>query len=693
MSLRSLPSEVLALILDGENSFLTLELWKTGDSLLMAKLRNRGIEHMDLHSSETRGAPLWPRCLKEFKLRSLRFTASKTAAPLRLVAAELMRLHVGLETISFDFYEALNWFIEPPADECKIVGFGDFNPSFTLKTNDSTNDPSSIFNAKSWLDFYRSEEGDATPSKRRKIASVESQETLSDRWSPLKAFPNLRSLTLVCHGRFARSRLCAFPSLTSLALTPTAAVNCSSLTSLKTLSLCDTLAKDRLELTLKLCPTSLTTLNCGSSTVKDFLSNQVWTLYPNLRTIGDFTFIVDPYKTTPLVPGQTPSAPHQALVARYDNVASAPLMPPLLESPPHFHLASRLITLDLNWLGFDEQHFCLLPRTLRTLNLVSFMCEGLEPDRLFDLGAAVIQGADAPLWHQCKQELLSYGLTRKGVDMDWIETYIGRVERGMLFGLPVGLTRLRSDHHIYRLDETLLLPPKLTELDTRLKSTHNTFFNSLPPFIADLSIYFQGDPMGANCPRFKRMAYLRSIRIECNTSIIPLLAWLPTGLSSLELHGTSALMTSTVISALPARLESLRIGNLIIDFSALPRSLRDLRYHGSPIAAAQIKDLPPRLERLTCNTNLTTDSLFDLPRTLRVLDASKSYKGLTLPVQPLQSMPGWRNLLDTMRPFYRVFELSETELGNMLVLGHDDASNGTRPHTVSEIKHTHPFPN
>lgn len=114
MSINTLPPELLAQILNDENSSLILSLWKTGDRILQSKLKNHGIAHMDLRHMEVKSQfwnSKWPRCLKEFRLRSLTVSLPSYAPQqLHIIRSELMRQHPMLESLSLHFKGAIELF-------------------------------------------------------------------------------------------------------------------------------------------------------------------------------------------------------------------------------------------------------------------------------------------------------------------------------------------------------------------------------------------------------------------------------------------------------------------------------------------------------------------------------------------------------------------------------------------------------
>lgn len=114
MSLALLPTEVLRNILDGESSFLVVELWKCGSLNLNAKLGHGGISDLILRSSNlTDSVGRWPRMVKHLRLNSLAVYAKNfigTHDMLRqeftLLNPSLKRLICGCDELFWVFFES-----------------------------------------------------------------------------------------------------------------------------------------------------------------------------------------------------------------------------------------------------------------------------------------------------------------------------------------------------------------------------------------------------------------------------------------------------------------------------------------------------------------------------------------------------------------------------------------------------------
>lgn len=100
MKFSDLPPELFQAILNGENSWAAIELWKTGDRALNAKLANSGVTRVDLVDNHGDSTSRWPRCLTSFKLEHLSIIRiSGTLYDAASLRSELQQLHPGLRSL------------------------------------------------------------------------------------------------------------------------------------------------------------------------------------------------------------------------------------------------------------------------------------------------------------------------------------------------------------------------------------------------------------------------------------------------------------------------------------------------------------------------------------------------------------------------------------------------------------------
>lgn len=112
--LSSLPSEVLALILSSDASFLVLNLWKCGDTTLNYRLAEGGCVEVDLNCTRSEKS-FWPSSLlaKLKKLRILRIRRRLMISPESFCeTVDLFSLPSTLLELTLDFEGATNGFLK-----------------------------------------------------------------------------------------------------------------------------------------------------------------------------------------------------------------------------------------------------------------------------------------------------------------------------------------------------------------------------------------------------------------------------------------------------------------------------------------------------------------------------------------------------------------------------------------------------
>lgn len=102
MILKELPLDVLRSIFDGEHSFLVIELWKCGDSLLNQKLSKGAIKNMKLIARCIVNTPnRWPTLLKFLRIESLSIESIASLGAHETVRKEICCLHKGLRRLEY----------------------------------------------------------------------------------------------------------------------------------------------------------------------------------------------------------------------------------------------------------------------------------------------------------------------------------------------------------------------------------------------------------------------------------------------------------------------------------------------------------------------------------------------------------------------------------------------------------------
>lgn len=126
MWLKELPTGILALIFNDENSWAVIELYKCGDTRLNSQFRKGGITEVVLVHNYLRTLGRWPRCLKEFRLEKLEIQQISGLCTTPTLRNELKQLHRGLKSLSVTCSDALLAFFgelsppiknEPDSDE------------------------------------------------------------------------------------------------------------------------------------------------------------------------------------------------------------------------------------------------------------------------------------------------------------------------------------------------------------------------------------------------------------------------------------------------------------------------------------------------------------------------------------------------------------------------------------------------
>lgn len=638
MSLNLLPSELLAQILDGKFSSIVLNLWKTGDRLLQWKLKNHGIKHLYLDHVEVRGhqwSCKWPQCLKEFRLGSLSFSG-RLDGDLRY---ELMQLHPTLEVLTLSMHGAAVYFAESTK---------------TLPTASSASLSADI-----------AQLGTQPP--------LDTQSVLETDWNPSKALPSLTSLSLWDSDKTPR-KLVSMPTLTHLGLR--SPLDCSSLTSLVSLEI--RWLDEQCRVVLQNCPKTLTTLKIEA---KNWHFKDELALFPRLTTL--FT---PKGLSGPLPPVLPHFVSNMDLTKDLPNDVDGWLGPDTVnvragwpgsktifsDFLPRWSNITTLITLDAD---YHPSYFRYLPRTLKVLHF-----KGAE-DAIFEQaqisGIASIRGPEASEWSKCKQLLLSYQNTNRGLNAAWLNAYIARVENGALCGLPVGLTRLKitcyslpwTGSHIF------ILPPLLRWFDVYELPNYgtSTFCRMLPPFLDELILSEESGNYvhSALGERLFMLQFVRNIEIRIDAEkafiTIPLL---PRSLFRLYMYITTGTLDVSILALLPSHLSEFSFGcskpvsqsNWV---GLLPRCLTLLNAceQTLPFCASEFPNLPPTLTNLKANvTSLSLRSLYSLPKHLHLVKFWILDDNVGTEEDPPITHDDWIFFEIFYRSFKRVFDKDEADI-------------------------------
>lgn len=612
LSISELPPEVLAQILDGPLSFAAVEFWKTGDSVLRSKLTRKGIRHVDLRHSRPKSSAIWPKCLKEFQLLSLRLVnRNGSIRDLLTVYTELRQLKSGLEHLELRFWDAgmvffydglkLDPSVLTPSKRLILAEFEKANAGLD----------SSSHNAVPF--------SEAQTSLRHLILDeVENagsilHDGLFSLLPPSLTHVNLRGMRI---GRPLHNFSNLPAGITQLIL-PLRAINVSNIRAL---------------------PSRLTNVGFGFSHDALALLNEEPNILPNLLQFphdGTFSSFED---STIIVRGKKKQWPSNLTALSFvgdaaqgffdslpvrltelnlvtSNVVVSPnwIENVLPQSLAALHVGSipwKDITPTLRWpsnmahLSFtisserSEDIYHCLPRTLKTLSLSSRPCDDVSLDQnaidsLLIRGQRIIDQFENQRWSSLQTELLLQN--NHGTWRDWCPAYIAQVSRGALLGLPLGMTTIHLSSLITHHTMGLLIPPCVTKLhlsDTRVWKT-STFFELLPPSLTSLSL---ADNIGEAKDLDVKQWSLTNVQSPSNSALYN------SKLEELSIHFT-------------------RLQNIHLLFPLFPIALKSLSLRGA-IDMKGLQCLPPNLKSLTLNSpSLPNEQWVQyLPRSLETLE-------------------------------------------------------------------------
>lgn len=736
--LRTLLPEVLSLILNGPMSWAAVELWKTGDASLMANLRNGGVVDMDLSLYTARPGSRWPGCLKEFKLRRLAVKSNIEIASVSLLRKELMALNRDLRELSLDM-------------PCAMEAI------FNLDGSDAPSKATTPFTLLGSM---------PTPKVPKLIE--ENLADFSDLWS-IKAFEKLETFSFT---GFEKERLKALNEV-STALIPRS-VTCLHIGSVGGVA-------------PKALPPSLThfTLDVWNApneafivdlpkTIEEFSGVKLpfeqqcyaYQVLPNLKKVSAWELNIEEVHDLFQKLGRWPRGVTTALLDDEDENVLLPLSPYLqhlwaTQLPPMWinNLPPSLTSinaLSIDWTSltdnqiwpkslthlslqmsaFEALYFRKLPRTLKNLAFTGSPANRPHGENreelMLQLGLAAIQHDDANQWALCKQDLLELSTRHERVHEPFVKSYIEQVEKGGLYGLPIGLTSLSLGDLPFWHGANILCPPNLLTLSIhspKLAENAN-FFDHLPPYLREFSSS-ESKGMGAKSlrswdllltpqgsPHFLNMQHLTSIVITTYDEHFPgnFMSLLPRSLRNLELNAIECAIDAQNLSTLPEALFILRLGVATILpanawLHALPRSLAQLELLDSKLKVHEndLINCPPSLTILSAHFDqITLPSLMSLPRAMRRLNTgvkptnplenlrtkgkpalsllaiASSFGNIADPTLQaanstsadhgngaypnLLALPGWKHLATCYVPFWKIFKAPVSDLMQVLQL-------------------------
>ena len=693
MKLSDFPPEILQEILNGPHrSPLVVELWKTGDRVLMSTLVNKGVTDMNLRCRNAHSTSRWPKCLKHFKLERLAFRMASSVYTTNVFRQELEQLHSGLKYLQIYATNVLDAMFPPSKSTNSVPADDEPLPSKRPKTQDSDQ---------------------ATP-----------HHTL---WDLNHTWPSLEHLELG-HGQHF-STPSSWDDPRTLALMPR---------NLTFLGLPDSQLRPVLELMppnlttfrvwpqsllpedLRQLPKTITDLHHSVSDDGLLLLSRDRDLFPHYSYPPLHARATDFLR--PILEG-TLTWPHTIKELTGDSsqrdfgsgafVCTAALKPlpsnwrfnnsikPAYVTPASLPRGlTSLSVADIEWNDIDVSTWpstlttlsvtesshtfnigCLhlLPRQLKHCTIVKDDYKpSLQPfipsydlDTLCDIGQRSL--ATDPLWPSMKQEILTH--RSSSVPLEALESYLKSIESGQLFGLPLALTSLQMP---ILATTKLLLPPRvsnLVQVQYREEADYSPFctllLESLPP---TTSAHFEMlGAYGVAVKPCQATALHDALSISRLTSITiddpnlqvgkDLFQNLPRTLTFLSLSSSPKPGIDPERLQLLPNLKGLELQANILEnvfdswVQYLPRTLETLRAPRMLIVGHHIKDLPPNLNSL-CSSffEVSLPQVLHFPRTLSFLQQNRCGGHDTTSLHHCLTDRAWDWLVFTYSPFWRIWE-------------------------------------
>ena len=646
MHLQDLPGAILRLILNDENSWCAIELWKCGNRTLNTRFANYGVTRIDLRDMDPTSTSRWPRCLSFFKLEHLSVERGSgplgTPATLRSELKKLPSTLLSLHLLGNNILEVL---------------FPDSN----LPNSESTSDASD--NSKSQSEHPQSTNMDA----ENQIHSIEwnldttwprlERLDLEDTRSGLKSF-NLHqswktTLTPTFYASLPRS-------LTSFGLR----AHFWSQTSLDNLT---SLPPGLLVLQLpqrSISPTGVLTLPKSITHIGYCLNREA------ILTLGQNPSILPSLQDFSCQGNLDSKAPIQHELMFSSTLTTLELGSSAEEFPDPTQLPPCLTRLKLlkNDYCIDHQGVSALPRSLTYLNVTAIdwkdvkmnqwpaSLQTLFTHRLLGFGykyfsilpRALKAFTYQPDWNATNEQLSTAGdptllqsIGRECLALEqeqWViqkarllrtfersSTYINRVESGELYGLPLGLTKLSTSSKSFE-HVQYLFPPLIRRQAVRFAAVcDNQCFECFSPSDTleihirylgvrsetDTDITMAAEPSDTALYR-SGLKSLTFVKVSTTLTRAPgwlLLQCLPPSLTRFDLfHSTDCPIGASELKYFPNTLTdlTLRHCNFVEDdwVEMLPRNLTKLDLpRDTPISGAWIHKLPPKLLSIEASFN------------------------------------------------------------------------------------------
>ena len=655
---------------------------------------------MELLDGSRYGQGVWPRCLAEFQLDTLRLHSSRDIGDAAALRKEFRKLHSGLRTLDVKFSNAPAVFFTPVQDS-------------------SDSQPSTRKNA----------------TKRAKTTEVaDDQQPHQELWDMNETHGGLEHLFIrgvhpVPVSLKARELALLPSSLLSLVLDdPKSRIDVELQSLPQTLQLLSLKPDSVNRASMKLLPPSLTdagSIPMWNEAGVEALAKDL-SILPNLRVFphqGEFFNEDDLLKignpadndiwpamfkslsfgslTTPPI-DKLPAT----LVSLYLNDCSdatisvewiTTMCPSTLQilHAESFdwseieanHWSQNLTTLGIsNDETFNAAHFHRLPRHLKDLSISLCNFEegeeagkSLTEEELLEIGkTSLSQGLDAEIWASSALKSAHSRLRMGEANAEThTKQYADSIESGALFGLPLSITTLVIQNNM--ITYPMALPPRLTKINVAyhtLAPTAHYGWAHIPPTLTDVYLgtgrNAQEQAATSSCPMLSSLLsfapnlQLSRLEVRCPSasSAENILECLPASLRYLTIWTPCAPIHYSKFELIPSTLFSLDISCKSFEpenhqwAKYLPRGLVHLQSHGMLLAGSALEELPTNLETCFISTlNLTVDHLLGAPCSLR------KFRAKAFTSDSPQALPDWKSerISNYYVPFWRIWHSKSTE--------------------------------
>lgn len=658
MKFEDFPLELLKQILNGdENSYVVVDLWKCGSSVLNGKLARGGVTDVCLidKTEIEHCSSRWPRFLKELKLERLVIKTKNSAlCSLETLRSELKKLNRGLKELKIAAIGAdLAFFGNGKASTAEDA---DDEPRPAKRSKNFETEDSDLKHEELWnLDLtWPSLERLSVKGETHGSGTIDTRvfavlprsllhltlPTIFTRtprdFSTLP--PNLQTLRL----RFEtldHKALKLLPNTITdigLSLTEDAQLKLATrphlLPNLKDFPFID---EDEANSELKLfygdCtskiswPANLKVLSFCETNAEEIFSKNI-TLPPQLQTLH----IACSYSDYDITAKWLRKISHSLTSLRVDKIKwkeiDATMWPPLLT------------IMRLNDQHFRPLHFHKLPRTLITLDLGYFGC-GSNSSPAFKLpehlhaGRTSLSGNDKELWDTIKPTLIKQGHLFPTGDAT---AYIEAVENGRLFGLPLTLKELILTSYDHQDCFNLLTPPQVTKLQITFPANKIAagFLELVPPSLTDLKFITNEQHEGnlellvakskPGSSALSKAKNLRRVRFPASDakSTAAIVKHLPRELQDLHIEDMNRMLKCEIARFLPPTLTRLSHHGRSISsrknwVDLLPSTLIELELPYCYVLGSEFARLPRNLSILcVAMRDVLLPHFWDLPKTL-----------------------------------------------------------------------------